>query len=51
MIRQTTFTGTGDDLLSRIGALRDGGYTQFVIQTVPGQEAAIEDWAKLKAAF
>ena len=51
MIRRTTFTGTQDDLLARIAALRDGGYTQFTIQMVPGQEAAIEDWAKLKAAF
>lgn len=51
MIRQTTFTGTETDLRERIAALRDGGYTQFTIQLVPGQEAAIEDWARLKAAF
>ena len=51
MIRQTTFTGTEPDLIARIAALRDGGYTQFTIQLVPGQEAAIEDWAKIKAAF
>jgi 5,10-methylenetetrahydromethanopterin reductase len=51
MIRQTTFTGTEADLLERIAALRDGGYTQFTIQLVPGQEAAVEDWARLKAKF
>jgi 5,10-methylenetetrahydromethanopterin reductase len=51
MIRRTTFTGTEPDLLDRIAALRDGGYTQFTIQLVPGQEHAIEDWAKLKAKF
>jgi 5,10-methylenetetrahydromethanopterin reductase len=51
MIRQTTFTGSETDLRERIAALRDGGYTQFTIQLVPGQEAAIEDWAKLKAVF
>ena len=51
MIRQTTFTGTEAELLERIAALRDGGYTQFTIQLVPGQENAIEDWARLKAAF
>ena len=51
MIRQTTFTGTEADLLQRIAALRDSGYTQFTIQLVPGQEAAIEDWARIKAAF
>ncbi|WP_428486154.1 LLM class flavin-dependent oxidoreductase [Rhodopila sp.] len=51
MIRQTTFTGDQPDLVQRIGALRDAGYTQFTIQLVPGQEAAIEDWAKVKDAL
>ncbi len=51
MIRQTTFTGTEPDLLARIAALRHAGYTQFTIQLVPGQEAAIEDWARLKSAL
>ena len=51
MIRQTTFTGTDPDLLERIAALRDAGYTQFTIQLVPGQEAAIEDWARIKASL
>jgi 5,10-methylenetetrahydromethanopterin reductase len=51
MISATTFTGTEPDLVERIAALRDGGYTQFTIQLVPGQEAAIEDWARIKAAF
>ena len=51
MIRQTTFTGTEPDLLERIAALADAGYTQFTIQLVPGQEAAIEDWGRLKAKF
>ena len=50
MIRQTTFTGLEDDLIGRIRALRDAGYTQFTIQLAPGQEAAIEDWARIKAA-
>jgi 5,10-methylenetetrahydromethanopterin reductase len=51
MISRTTFTSTEPDLIERIAALRDGGYTQFTIQLVPGQEAAIEDWARIKAAF
>lgn len=49
MMRLTTFTGQEADLLERIAALRDAGYTQFTIQLVPGQEAAIEDWGRLKA--
>ena len=51
LIRQTTFTGTEPDLLDRIAALRDSGYSQFTIQLVPGQEAAIADWARLKDKF
>jgi len=51
MIRRTTFTGSENDLIGRIAALRDGGYTQFTIQIVPGQESAIEDWARIKAAL
>ena len=34
---------------NRIAALRDSGYTQFTIQLTPGNEAAIEDWGRLKA--
>jgi 5,10-methylenetetrahydromethanopterin reductase len=51
MIRQTTFTATEPELLERIAALRDGGYSQFTIQLVPGQEAAIEDWARIACAL
>ena len=32
-------------------ALRDAGYTQFTVQLIPGQERAIEDWARIKRAF
>lgn len=51
LIRRTTFTGTEPDLLDRIAALRDAGYTQFTIQLTPGNEAAIEEWGRLKARF
>ncbi len=51
LIRQTTFTGSEPDLLQRIAALRDAGYTQFTIQLTPGNEAAIEDWGRLKSRF
>jgi len=27
--------------------MRDAGYTEFTIQVVPGQEHAIEDWARI----
>ena len=35
----------------RVEALRSAGYTQFTVQIVPGQENAIEDWARIKRAF
>ncbi|NKB58185.1 MAG: LLM class flavin-dependent oxidoreductase [Alphaproteobacteria bacterium] len=51
LIRDTSFTSTEAELKTRIGDLRDSGYTQFTIQIVPGQEAAIEDWGRIAKAF
>lgn len=51
LIRDTTFTATEAELKRRIGDLRDAGYTQLTVQIVPGQEDAIEDWARLFRAF
>jgi len=51
LIRRTTFTGTERDLYGRIEALEQAGYTSFTIQIVPGQEDAIEDWARIKRYF
>ncbi|MGH7154525.1 MAG: LLM class flavin-dependent oxidoreductase, partial [Acetobacteraceae bacterium] len=51
LIRRTTFTATEPVLLDRIAALNDAGYTQFVTQIVPGQEAAIEDWGRILRAL
>jgi 5,10-methylenetetrahydromethanopterin reductase len=51
LVRATSFTATERELKERIAALRDAGYTQFTVQIVPGQEDAIEDWARIKRAF
>jgi len=51
LIRATSFTATEGEIKRRIGALRDAGYTEFTIQLVPGQEAAIADWARIARAF
>jgi 5,10-methylenetetrahydromethanopterin reductase len=51
LIRRTTFTATEQELTQRIEALRSAGWNQIVIPIVPGQEAALEDWARVKAAF
>jgi len=51
LIRRTTFTATEQELKQRIEALRDAGWNQFVIPITPGEEEAIEDWARVKRAF
>jgi 5,10-methylenetetrahydromethanopterin reductase len=51
LIKRSTLTGTEEELADRISALRDAGYTQLTIQLVPGQEHAIEDWARLFRRF
>jgi 5,10-methylenetetrahydromethanopterin reductase len=51
LIRATTFTAPEAEIRDRIDALRGAGFTQFVIQLVPGQEAALGDWARVRKAF
>jgi 5,10-methylenetetrahydromethanopterin reductase len=51
LIRRTTFTATEQELKQRIEALRDAGWSQLVIPITPGQEQAIEDWARVARAF
>ena len=51
MIAETSFTASEAEIKTRIEALRAGGYTQFTIQLVPGQEEALADWARIRKAF
>ncbi|MFY0611641.1 MAG: LLM class flavin-dependent oxidoreductase [Hyphomicrobiaceae bacterium] len=51
LIRDTSFTASEVELKQRIGDLRDAGYTQFTVQLTPGNEDAIEDWARIAKAF
>jgi len=51
LIRTTSFTATEPELIDRIRSMRDAGYTQFTVQIVPGQEQAIEDWARVKRSM
>ena len=51
LIRRTGFTATEQELKQRVAALRDAGWSQIVIPIVPGEERAIEDWARIKDAF
>jgi 5,10-methylenetetrahydromethanopterin reductase len=51
LIRRTTFTATEPELIQRVEALRSAGWRQIVIPIVPGEERALDDWARVKAAF
>ena len=51
LIRRTTFTATEQALKQRVQALREGGWNQLVIAITPGEERALEDWARIKRAF
>jgi 5,10-methylenetetrahydromethanopterin reductase len=51
LIRATSFTASEAEIKQRIEALRGAGYTQFTIQLVPGQEAALADWGRIRRAF
>jgi 5,10-methylenetetrahydromethanopterin reductase len=51
LIRATSFTAGEAEIKQRIEALRAAGYTQFTIQLVPGQEAALADWGRIRKAF
>jgi 5,10-methylenetetrahydromethanopterin reductase len=51
LIRRTTFTATEQELKQRIEALREAGWNQLVIPITPGEERALDDWARIKAAF
>jgi 5,10-methylenetetrahydromethanopterin reductase len=51
LIRRTTFTATEQELTQRVEALRAAGWNQLVIPVTPGEERALEDWARIKDAF
>jgi 5,10-methylenetetrahydromethanopterin reductase len=51
MIAETSFAASEAEIKQRIAALRDAGYSQFTIQLVPGHEAALADWARIRKAF
>src|SRR5947209_19135407 len=51
LIRRTSFTATEQELTQRIEAMRSAGWNQIVIPITPGEESALEDWARIKDAF
>lgn len=47
LIRDKSSTGTHAELVERFRTLRDAGYNQIAVQLMPGQEHAIDDWARV----
>ena len=45
LVKATTFSGTHDELVERLRAIDEAGYTQMTVQVVHGHEGALEDWA------
>ena len=46
-LRQSTLTGTVEELRDRVAAVESAGYHQLTVQLVYGDEDAIEDWARV----
>jgi len=51
LIRRTSFTAIEAELIQRVEALRSAGWSQITIAITPGEERALDDWARVKAAF
>ena len=47
MLKFTSLTGTEDEIHGRVRAMATAGYDQVAIQLVPGQEDAIDGWARV----
>jgi len=51
LIRHATWTATAPELIQRIAAMEAAGFSQMVFSILPGQEHAVEDWGRIRAAF
>ncbi len=51
LVKSTTMSGTHDELVERMRALKDAGYDQVTVQLVHDHEAAIEAWAEVFKAI
>jgi len=40
-------SGTHDELVERLRAIQEAGYSQVTVQLVHGHETALEDWASV----
>ena len=46
-LRAVTLTGRPEEIRERVGKLEAAGFDEIAIQLVPGQEEALEDWARV----
>ncbi|HXC28728.1 MAG TPA: LLM class flavin-dependent oxidoreductase [Stellaceae bacterium] len=51
LIRATTITASEAEIKDTLAGFAASGYSEVAIQIVPGQEHAIEDWGRIRAAF
>lgn len=47
LVKSTSMSGTQAELVDRLRAIRDQGYTQVTVQLVHDHESAIENWAEV----
>ena len=47
LVKSTSMSGTRDELIERLRAIKDQGYSQVTVQLVHGHESALEDWASV----
>ena len=47
--QSTTMSGTREQLIDRLCALKEAGYQELTVQVVHGHESALEEWAEVFA--
>lgn len=48
LMRISTFVGTAEELARRLSEMEEAGWTQLAVILPPGQEHALEDWARVR---
>jgi len=49
LVQSTTMSGTREQLIDRLCALKEAGYQELTVQVVHGHESALEEWAEVFA--
>lgn len=51
LVQASTFTDVEANVVENLSKLRDAGYGEIVVQLTPGNEEAMEDWARVHRAL